>query len=88
MIYLLDMSLITHIISYNKTLIIYHMSALETHLSNIHLNMAQINKTPPHPTPHPPNPVRQERLLQAAIVDRTHLTEIQSLSSYLPTSLA
>lgn len=42
MIYLLYKSLITHIISYNKMLIIYHMSAQESHLSNIHLNMAQI----------------------------------------------
>lgn len=43
MIYLPYTSLITHIISYNKMLIIYHVSALKTHLSNIHLIMAQIN---------------------------------------------
>lgn len=42
MIYLLYIILITHVISYNKMLIIYHMSSRETHLSNIHLNMTEI----------------------------------------------
>lgn len=39
MIYLLYIIPITHIISYNKMLITYHMSSRENHLSNIHLNM-------------------------------------------------
>lgn len=42
MIYLLYIILITHIISYNKMLIMYHMSSRESHLSNIHLNMIRI----------------------------------------------
>lgn len=66
MIYLPCTSLITHIISYNKMLIIYHMSPQETHLSNIHLNMAQIYMYP--------NLVWQKRLLQGAAMERTHLT--------------
>lgn len=43
MIYLLYIILITHIISYNKILIMYHMSSRETHLSNLHLNMTRIS---------------------------------------------
>lgn len=43
MIYLLYIILITHIISYNKMLIMYHMSSRETHLSNIHLNATRIS---------------------------------------------
>ena len=43
MIYLLYIILITHIISYNKMLIMYHMSSRETHLSNIHLNTTRIS---------------------------------------------
>lgn len=66
MIYLPYTSLITHIISYHKMLIIYHMSAQESHLSNVHLNMAQIYTNL--------QLVWQERLLQAATVERTHLT--------------
>lgn len=40
MIYVLYIIQITHIICYNKMLIIYRMSSRESHLSNIHLNMA------------------------------------------------
>ena len=47
MIYILYIILITHIISYNKMLIMYHMSSRETHLSNIHLNMAGISAYSP-----------------------------------------
>ena len=47
MIYLLDIILITHIISYNKMLILYHMSWRETHLSNIHLNKTRISAYTP-----------------------------------------
>lgn len=47
MIYLLDIILITHIISYNKMLILYHMSSRETHLSNIHLNKTRISAYTP-----------------------------------------
>lgn len=46
MIYLPYTSLITHIISYNKMLIIYHKSSRETHLSNIHLNMGKSARAP------------------------------------------
>lgn len=73
MIYLPYTSLITHIISYNKMLIIYHMSAQEAHLSNIHLNMAQMYKYP--------ELVWQEGLLQG---ERIALHDVQK-SSDLPT---
>lgn len=43
MIYLLYIILITRIISYDKMLIMYHMSSRETHLSNIHLTTTRIS---------------------------------------------
>lgn len=78
MIYLPYTSLITHIISYNKMLIIYLMSARKTHLSNIHLNMAQIDTWP--------NLVWQRRLLQAAAMER-NVSHCVSYKVFLPSQL-
>lgn len=72
MIYLPDTSLITHIISYNNVLTIYHMSAQEPHLSNILLNMAQMSTHP--------ELVWQEGLLHG---EHISLQEVEQ-SSYLP----